>query len=100
MFVEESTALHTCPPLQPRKLAGLSPPLDANIRGQPLGMERTTSVLTRGELGLAHPGRPKGSFLFVGPTGVGKTELTNVFTAYLFAGRKPIRFDMSEYQNQ
>jgi ATP-dependent Clp protease ATP-binding subunit ClpA len=63
-------------------------------------MERATSVLTRGELGLAHPGRPKGSFLFVGPTGVGKTELTNVFTAYLFDGSKPIRFDMSEYQNQ
>jgi Cdc48 subfamily AAA family protein len=63
-------------------------------------MERAASVLTRGELGLAHPGRPKGSFLFVGPTGVGKTELTNVFTAYLFGGRKPVRFDMSEYQNQ
>ena len=36
----------------------------------------------------------------MGPTGVGKTELTNVFTAYLFDGLKPIRFDMSEYQNQ
>ena len=100
MFVEEVIGLQTCPPLQTGKLRGLRPHLDANIRGQPHVMERTTSVLTRGELGLAHPGRPKGSFLFVGPTGVGKTELTNVFTAYLFAGRKPIRFDMSEYQNQ
>jgi ATP-dependent Clp protease ATP-binding subunit ClpA len=63
-------------------------------------MERVASVLTRGELGLAHPARPKGSFLFVGPTGVGKTELTNVFTAHLFGGLKPMRFDMSEYQNQ
>jgi ATP-dependent Clp protease ATP-binding subunit ClpB len=85
---------------QTERLRGLRPHLEANIRGQPHVMERTTSVLTRGELGLAHPGRPKGSFLFVGPTGVGKTELTNVFTAYLFDGRKPIRFDMSEYQNQ
>jgi ATP-dependent Clp protease ATP-binding subunit ClpA len=74
--------------------------LEANIRGQPHVMERVASVLIRGELGLAHPARPKGSFLFVGPTGVGKTELTNVFTAHLFSGEKPIRFDMSEYQNQ
>lgn len=100
MFVEEPTALRTAPPLQAEKLRGLRSHLDASIRGQPHVMERATSVLTRGELGLAHPGRPKGSFLFVGPTGVGKTELTNVFTAYLFDGRKPIRFDMSEYQNQ
>jgi ATP-dependent Clp protease ATP-binding subunit ClpA len=100
MFVEETTALRTSPQLQAEKLHGLRSHLDANIRGQPHVMERATSVLTRGELGLAHPGRPKGSFLFVGPTGVGKTELTNVFTAYLFDGRKPIRFDMSEYQNQ
>ncbi len=63
-------------------------------------MERVVSVLTRGEMGFAHPDRPKGSFLFVGPTGVGKTELTQVFTAHLFDGRKPVRFDMSEYQNQ
>lgn len=63
-------------------------------------MERVVSVLVRGEMGFAHPDRPKGSFLFVGPTGVGKTELTQVFTAHLFEGRKPVRFDMSEYQNQ
>jgi ATP-dependent Clp protease ATP-binding subunit ClpB len=100
MFIEETTAFRASPPSQAEKLRGLRPHLDASIRGQPHVMERTTSVLTRGELGLSHPGRPKGSFLFVGPTGVGKTELTNVFTAYLFDGRKPIRFDMSEYQNQ
>jgi len=82
------------------RLLGLRRHLEANIRGQAHVMERVSSVLTRGELGLAHPARPKGSFLFVGPTGVGKTELTNVFTAYLFDGLKPIRFDMSEYQNQ
>jgi len=82
------------------RLVGLRTFLEANIRGQRQIMERVASVLTRGELGLAHPGRPKGSFLFVGPTGVGKTELTNVFTANLFDGLKPIRFDMSEYQNQ
>lgn len=79
---------------------GLRSYLESNIRGQAQVMERVVSVLTRGELSLAHPGRPKGSFLLVGPTGVGKTEITNVATAYLFDGRKPVRFDMSEYQNQ
>jgi len=74
--------------------------LRSRIRGQDHVIDRVCSVLKRGEFGFAHPRRPKGSFLFVGPTGVGKTELTNVFTAYLLEGRKPVRFDMSEYQNQ
>lgn len=82
------------------RLRHLRDHLEANIRGQSHCMDRVVSVLTRGEMGFAHPGRPKGSFLFVGPTGVGKTELTQVFTAFLFNERKPVRFDMSEYQNQ
>jgi ATP-dependent Clp protease ATP-binding subunit ClpB len=57
-------------------------------------------VLRRGELNLAHPSRPKGSFLFVGPTGVGKTEITLVFTEYLCGAHHLQRFDMSEFQNQ
>ncbi|MFH1496876.1 MAG: AAA family ATPase [Verrucomicrobiota bacterium] len=74
--------------------------LRENIRGQDHVIDHVCSVLRRGELGLAHPNRPRGSFLFVGPTGVGKTEIANVFTSYLFAESKPLRFDMSEYQNQ
>jgi len=74
--------------------------LAAQIKGQDQVLDRICSVLTRGELGFAHPRRPKGSFLFVGPTGVGKTELTNVFTAYVFGEAAPVRFDMSEYQLQ
>jgi len=55
----------------------------------------------RGELGIAPTSRPLGSFLFVGPTGVGKTELTKCFTNFLFEGpHRLIRFDMSEYQNR
>ena len=80
------------------KLRRLPDHLREQIKGQDHVMERICSVLRRGELGLASPRRPRGSFLFVGPTGVGKTEITNVFTEYLFDGRKPLRFDMSEYQ--
>jgi ATP-dependent Clp protease ATP-binding subunit ClpB len=82
------------------RLRGLADYLNTQIKGQPHVIERVVSVLHRGELGLAHQDRPKGSFLFVGPTGTGKTEITNAFTAYLFNGAKPLRFDMSEYQNQ
>ncbi len=82
------------------KLRGLPAHLHREIKGQEHVLDRVCSVLTRGELGMAHPRRPKGSFLFVGPTGVGKTELTNVFTSYLGDGAAPIRFDMSEYQLQ
>lgn len=82
------------------RLRGLPTHLAAKIKGQDHVLPRVCSVLTRGELGFAHPRRPRGSFLFVGPTGVGKTETTNVFTAYLGDGVSPIRFDMSEYQLQ
>jgi ATP-dependent Clp protease ATP-binding subunit ClpA len=82
------------------KLRHLPTHVREHIRGQNHVIERVCSVLQRGELGLAHPHRPRGSFLFVGPTGVGKTEIANVFTSYLFAESKPLRFDMSEYQNQ
>jgi ATP-dependent Clp protease ATP-binding subunit ClpB len=51
------------------KLLELAAHLRACIKGQDHVIERVVSVLQRGELGLAHQGRPKGSFLFVGPTG-------------------------------
>lgn len=82
------------------RLRGLPGFLGANIKGQDHVLGRICSVLTRGELGFAHPRRPRGSFLFVGPTGVGKTETTNMFTSYLFDAVLPVRFDMSEYQLQ
>ena len=73
--------------------------LASHIRGQPEALALVASVVIRGELGMAQPGRPKGSFLFIGPTGVGKTETANAFTRYV-SGCDPIRFDMSEYQLQ
>ena len=70
------------------------------IRGQDHVIARIASLLQRGELGLRKPGRPRGSFLFLGPTGVGKTEVTLTFTRYLLGEECLFRFDMSEYQNQ
>lgn len=61
---------------------------------------RIVAALHRGELGLTASARPRGSFLLLGPTGVGKTELTIAFTRYLLGGDKLFRFDMSEYQTQ
>jgi ATP-dependent Clp protease ATP-binding subunit ClpA len=83
-----------------RKLQELNAILPREIRGQSQALERITSALKRGELGLSKPGRPRGSFLFLGPTGVGKTETAVVFTNHLFGSGRLFRFDMSEFQNQ
>ena len=82
------------------KLQELNAILPCEIRGQFQALERIISALKRGELGLSKPGRPRGSFLFLGPTGVGKTETAVVFTNHLFGCGKLFRFDMSEFQNQ
>jgi ATP-dependent Clp protease ATP-binding subunit ClpA len=74
--------------------------LSDRIRGQNHVIPRVVSALHRGELGLTTPNRPRGSFLFLGPTGVGKTELSLAFTDYLLGKDKLFRFDMSEYQTQ
>ena len=87
-------------PVLIEKLRLLEHNLAANIKGQNHVLSRICSVLRRGEMGLAHPGRPKGSLLFVGPTGVGKTEVTVCFSDYLFGPGYLHRFDMSEFQNQ
>ena len=82
------------------KLQGLEKILSQRIRGQAHVIPRVVSVLQRGELGLTKPTRPRGSFMFLGPTGVGKTEITLAFTEFLFGSDKLFRFDMSEYQTQ
>jgi ATP-dependent Clp protease ATP-binding subunit ClpB len=74
--------------------------LHEQIRGQDHVIPSVVSVLQRGELGLTKAGRPRGSFLFLGPTGVGKTELSIAFTRHLFGNDKLFRLDMSEYQTQ
>lgn len=74
--------------------------LAAEIKGQDHALPRIVSALQRGELGLTKPGRPRSSFLLLGPTGVGKTESVVVATNHVFGSEKLFRFDMSEFQNQ
>lgn len=88
------------PPSTAHKLRELETHLRRRIRGQDHVLPRVVSVLQRGELGLTKPGRPRGSFLFLGPTGVGKTEVTLTFTHFLAGEDRLFRFDMSEYQTQ
>lgn len=82
------------------KLLELEAHLRVRIRGQNHVLPRVISLLQRGQLGLTKPNRPRGSFLFLGPTGVGKTETVISFTDFLFGEGKLFRFDMSEYQTQ
>lgn len=82
------------------KLQSLEKIMSQRIRGQAHVIPRVISVLQRGELGLTKSTRPRGSFMFLGPTGVGKTEITLTFTEFLFGTDKLARFDMSEYQTQ
>jgi len=78
-------------------LAGLEPYLCSKIKGQGHVIPRVCSVLERGQFGLQPVGKPLGSFLFLGTTGVGKTELTLEFSRYLFGDNSLFRFDMSEF---
>jgi ATP-dependent Clp protease ATP-binding subunit ClpA len=81
------------------RLRGLGEFLRGEIIGQDSAVEAIVPLLQAGELGLAPPERPKASFLFLGPTGVGKTELATSFTRHLLGQDRLLRLDMSEYQN-
>jgi len=72
--------------------------LKASLAGQDMVIDQVAERLQHGELGLSTSGRPKASFLFLGPTGVGKTELTLCFTEYFIGSGRVVRLDMSEYQ--
>lgn len=80
------------------RLAGLAARLAERVVGQPRAVEQLARAVVRSRAGLADGGRPSGVFLFVGPTGVGKTLLAKELAEALF-GRPDalLRFDMSEY---
>jgi ATP-dependent Clp protease ATP-binding subunit ClpA len=84
------------------KILRLREEIKKNVIGQDHVLENLVSTLERGELELnidySRP-RPKGSFLFLGPTGVGKTEITLTFTNYLFGENCLHRIDMSEFMH-
>src|SRR6202142_454812 len=82
------------------RLQQLDQVLRVEIRGQSQVLPRIISTVKRGELNLTKPGRPRGSFLLLGPTGVGKTETVVVLTRQIFGAEKLFRFDMSEFQTQ
>lgn len=79
------------------RLTGLGEELRKSVIGQEQAIETVTGVLLRSRAGLGSGGRPRGSFLFTGPTGVGKTELCRALAKALFGTEKAmIRLDMTE----
>ena len=83
------------------KLVHLEEALHRRVVGQDEAVEAVSNAIRRARAGLADPNRPIGSFLFLGPTGVGKTELARALAEYLFDDERAIvRVDMSEYQER
>jgi ATP-dependent Clp protease ATP-binding subunit ClpB len=78
------------------RLARLERDLRDSIRGQGHVFPAIIERVTIGEANLASPHRPKGSFLFLGPTGVGKTETARILSHALYEGVEPFRLDMAE----
>ncbi len=81
-----------------KKLADLEAELNAKIYGQEAAIEQLSSVIKLSRAGLGNPDKPTGSFLFAGPTGVGKTELAKQLASVM--GVEFLRFDMSEYMEK
>jgi len=83
------------------KLLKLDSVLSSSVIGQSGAVAAVSKVIRRNKMGFGDGGRPVGSFLFLGTTGVGKTELAKVLAEYLFNSREMIvRIDMSEYQQE
>lgn len=83
------------------QLINLASDLKAHVIGQDEAVDKIAKAIRRNRVGLGAPNRPIGSFLFVGPTGVGKTELSKQLAIELFGSADSmIRFDMSEYMEK
>jgi ATP-dependent Clp protease ATP-binding subunit ClpB len=84
-----------------QKLLHLEDELHRRVIGQDEAVDAVAEAVLRTRSGLADPNRPIGSFIFLGPTGVGKTELARALAEYLFDDERAlIRIDMSEYQEK
>ena len=83
------------------QLKGLDKELEKHVIGQNEAVDKIARAIRRNRIGLNKSGRPIGSFLFVGPTGVGKTETAKQLAKQLFGSKDAmIRFDMSEYMDK
>jgi ATP-dependent Clp protease ATP-binding subunit ClpB len=83
------------------KLLHMDKEIKRRVIGQDIAVETVAASVRRSRAGLGDPGRPIGSFLFLGPTGVGKTELARALAEFLFDDeRAMIRVDMSEYMEK
>ena len=84
-----------------KKLISMEERLRHRVVGQDPALERVANAIRRSRAGLSDPKRPIGSFIFLGPTGVGKTELARALAEFLFDDEKSlIRIDMSEYMEK
>ena len=84
-----------------QKLVSMEDRLAQRVVGQPDALRAVSNAVRRARSGLSDPNRPIGSFLFLGPTGVGKTELARALAEFLFDDeRAMVRLDMSEYMEK
>lgn len=84
-----------------KKLTRMEEELEHRIIGQNEAVQKISDTIRRSRAGIADPNRPIGSFIFLGPTGVGKTELTKALAEFLFNDEKAlIRVDMSEFMEK
>lgn len=105
--VAEVVAMMTGVPVQRiamaegRRLLEMAPALKKNIIGQDSAIDKIVKAIQRNRIGLKDPNKPIGSFLFLGPTGVGKTHLAKCLAKYMFdSAENLIRIDMSEYMEK
>ncbi len=83
------------------KLVGMAEELQKGVIGQDDAIRKITRAIQRNRVGLKDPKKPIGSFIFLGPTGVGKTELAKVLSEFMFDSKDSlIRIDMSEYMEK
>ncbi|KAA9022313.1 ATP-dependent Clp protease ATP-binding subunit [Niallia endozanthoxylica] len=102
-IIEKSTGIpvQKLQKAEQQKMKGLKERLAGEIIGQDQAIEKVSNAILRASVGLKPKTRPTASFLFLGPTGTGKTELTKTLAAELFGSKdRMIRLDMSEYMEK